>query len=251
MRYLSVCSGIEAATSAWHPLGWQPVGFAEIEPFPSKVLAHHYGSNLPGEAPSRNGVPNFGDFTAIDTAALGSVDLLVGGTPCQAFSVAGKRLSLADARGNLSSHTRCSLMNLLDLMACDGPSGRTSPASSAPMTMPSAVSWQRLSAETMPCVSRAESSGGRTKVWLKGHGHGRHGGFSMLNTSDWPNDAAVCSLSSVLEKGPIPQRYYLSARACAGILRRAEKRGRELPPALQEALAAVAASLTEETPRDS
>src|SRR3954465_1051823 len=86
--YLSVCSGIEAATVAWHPLGWQPFGFAEIEAFPSAVLAHHYGSNLPGEALSRNGVPNFGDINTFkewpDAPAL---DLLVGGTPCQSFSV--------------------------------------------------------------------------------------------------------------------------------------------------------------------
>ena len=102
MRYLSVCSGIEAATSAWHPLGWHPVGFAEIEPFPSKVLAHHYGSNMPGDPLSRNGVPNFGDFTAIDTTALGPVDLLVGGTPCQDFSVAGLRAGLSGDRGNLT-----------------------------------------------------------------------------------------------------------------------------------------------------
>jgi site-specific DNA-cytosine methylase len=91
MRYLSVCSGIEAASVAWHPLGWEAVGFAEIDKFPSRVLAHHYPD-----------VPNFGDFTTIDTTKLGRVDLLVGGTPCQAFSIAGNRLSLQDARGNLS-----------------------------------------------------------------------------------------------------------------------------------------------------
>lgn len=102
MNYLSVCSGIEAATVAWHPLGWTPVGFAEIDGFASAVLAARFGSNLPGEALSRNGVPNFGDFTVIDLGKLGAVDLLVGGTPCQAFSFAGRRLSLADARGNLT-----------------------------------------------------------------------------------------------------------------------------------------------------
>jgi hypothetical protein len=62
------------------------------------------------------------------------------------------------------------------------------------------------------------------------------GGFSMPNISDWPNDAAVCSLSQVLETGSIPQRYFLSGKACAGILRRAEVRGRALPSALLEAL---------------
>lgn len=101
MRYLSICSGIEAATVAWHPLGWSPVGFAEIETFPSAVLAHHYGSNMPGEPLASNGVPNHGDFTTLIVNPP-DCDLLVGGTPCQAFSIAGLRLSLADDRGNLS-----------------------------------------------------------------------------------------------------------------------------------------------------
>lgn len=91
LRFLSVCSGIEAASCAWHPLGWRAVAFSEIEKFPSAVLAHHYPD-----------VPNLGDFTKIDVRTLGRVDILAGGTPCQAFSVAGLRQSLADARGNLS-----------------------------------------------------------------------------------------------------------------------------------------------------
>ncbi|RWO57186.1 MAG: DNA (cytosine-5-)-methyltransferase [Mesorhizobium sp.] len=101
MTYGSVCSGIEAASVAWEPLGWRPKFFSEIEAFPSAVLAHHYGSNLPGEPLSKNGVPNYGDFTTIPGDA-GPVDLLVGGTPCQSFSVAGKRLGLDDPRGNLA-----------------------------------------------------------------------------------------------------------------------------------------------------
>jgi DNA (cytosine-5)-methyltransferase 1 len=90
MLYGSVCSGIEAASVAWEPLGWHPVYFAEIEPFPSAVLAHHWPS-----------VPNRGDFTFIADDAP-AIDVLVGGTPCQAFSLAGLRRSLADARGNLT-----------------------------------------------------------------------------------------------------------------------------------------------------
>jgi DNA (cytosine-5)-methyltransferase 1 len=102
MRYLSVCSGIEAATVAWHPLGWQPVAFSEIEGFPSAVLAHHYGSNMPGEPLTRNGVPNLGDLTKFKDWPDYAIDLLVGGTPCQAFSIAGLREGLADPRGNLA-----------------------------------------------------------------------------------------------------------------------------------------------------
>ena len=102
MNYLSVCSGIEAATVAWHPLGWSPVAFAEVEAFPSAVLAHHYGSNLPGAALTSNGVPNFGDITKFKEWPDAAINVLVGGTPCQSFSVAGLRKGLADPRGNLA-----------------------------------------------------------------------------------------------------------------------------------------------------
>jgi DNA (cytosine-5)-methyltransferase 1 len=91
MKYLSVCSGIEAATVAWHDLGWQPAAFSEIEPFPSAVLKHHYPD-----------VPNVGDMTKYKEWDIGTIDLLVGGTPCQSFSVAGLRKGLEDPRGNLA-----------------------------------------------------------------------------------------------------------------------------------------------------
>ncbi len=101
MRYGSVCSGIEAATQAWHPLGWTPAFFSEIERFPSQVLAHHYGANMPGDELSANGVPNLGDMTKFKDWPDYAIDLLVGGTPCQSFSIAGLRKGLADPRGNL------------------------------------------------------------------------------------------------------------------------------------------------------
>jgi DNA (cytosine-5)-methyltransferase 1 len=92
MNYLSVCSGIEAATVAWHDLGWKPAGFSEIENFPSQVLAHHYPN-----------VTNFGDMTKYKEWKLDdTIGLLVGGTPCQSFSVAGLRKGLEDPRGNLA-----------------------------------------------------------------------------------------------------------------------------------------------------
>jgi DNA (cytosine-5)-methyltransferase 1 len=90
-RYGSVCSGIEAATAAWHPLGWEAAFFSEIEPFPRAVLAHHYPD-----------VPLHGDFTTIQGDEYGAIDLLVGGTPCQSFSIAGLRGGLDDDRGNLA-----------------------------------------------------------------------------------------------------------------------------------------------------
>ena len=95
MHFGSVCSGIEAASVAWHPIGWKAAWLAEIEPFPSAVLAHHYPD-----------VPNLGDMTTISrrvlTGEVSAPDVFCGGTPCQAFSVAGLRESLADERGNLT-----------------------------------------------------------------------------------------------------------------------------------------------------
>jgi len=113
MKFGSVCSGIEAASVAWEPLGWKAAWLSEIEPFPCAVLAHHYPD-----------VPNLGDMTTLPERILsGEVeapDLFCGGTPCQAFSVAGNRQSLDDARGNLSL-TFCEIADAIDTV-------RTTPA---------------------------------------------------------------------------------------------------------------------------
>ena len=101
MRFLSVCSGMEAASVAWEPLGWKAVGFSEIEPFPCAVLAHRFPNT-----------PNYGSLTEYQSwpLAIGDVDLLCGGTPCQSYSVAGKRGGLNDPRGQL-------MLSFLDLAA--------------------------------------------------------------------------------------------------------------------------------------
>jgi DNA (cytosine-5)-methyltransferase 1 len=93
IRYLSVCSGMEAASVAWHPLGWTPVGFSEIEPFPCAILKHRFPN-----------IPNYGSLTEYQSWPLepGAIDLLVGGCPCQSFSVAGLRRGMQDPRGNLT-----------------------------------------------------------------------------------------------------------------------------------------------------
>ena len=106
IRFGSVCSGIEAASVAWEPLGWKAAWFSEIEPFPCAVLKHHYPDT-----------PNHGDMTTLpDRILSGEVeapDVFCGGTPCQAFSVAGNRRSLDDARGNLSL-TFCEIADAID-----------------------------------------------------------------------------------------------------------------------------------------
>lgn len=91
MRYATVCSGIEAPSQAWHPLGWTPVFFSEIEKHPSRVLKHRYPH-----------VPNHGDMTKFRDWPDHAIDLLCGGTPCQGFSIAGLRGGLDDDRSQLS-----------------------------------------------------------------------------------------------------------------------------------------------------
>ncbi len=106
MNYISFCSGVEAATLAWHGLGWRPVAFSEIEPFPCAVLASRWPD-----------VPNLGDCTKIHykqgelynerrSFKCGNIDLAVGGFPCQSFSVAGKRLGLEGASGLVREYFR-------------------------------------------------------------------------------------------------------------------------------------------------
>lgn len=100
MRYVSTFSGIEAASVAWGPLGWEPVCFSEIEPFPCAVLSERYPS-----------VPNLGDITKINWKKVkreyGPVDIVVGGSPCQSFSVAGTRTGLEGASGLMWEYVRC------------------------------------------------------------------------------------------------------------------------------------------------
>ena len=92
-KYLSVCSGIESATVAWEPLGWEAIAFSEIDPFCSAVLEHHYPNII-----------NLGDFTEITKHDIQETtpSLLVGGTPCQSFSISGLRGGLREDRGNLA-----------------------------------------------------------------------------------------------------------------------------------------------------
>lgn len=135
----------------------------------------------------------------------------------------------ADERGNLKPSS----------------GGKTSPASSAQKTTPSDAFLAHSLGRVASCS--LQGSDGQTLVVCMDPKEQSRGGFLTPNTSAWPNDAVVCSLSQVLEMGSIPPKYFLSAKACAGILRRAAKRGKTLPAALQQALATTATAAPEVT----
>jgi hypothetical protein len=121
--------------------------------------------------------------------------------------------------------------------------GKMSQESSTQKTTRSGVFLGHLPAKMLHLTPQGVD--GRTLVACMVPKEQSRGGSLTPNISEWPNDAAVCSLSQVLETTSIPQRFFLSPRACAGILRRAEKRGKELPPALQTALLSVAQEMSE------
>lgn len=181
LDYISLFSGIEAASVAWEPLGWNPVAFAEIEPFPCAVLQERYPD-----------VPNLGDVTEVDWSEWrGTADVVIGGSPCQSFSVAGLRKGLADPRGNLM---------LEYLRACEG-------------IAPEWVIW-----ENVPGV--LSSNGGRdfkalleavAELWPRGGGawrvldaqffgvaQRRRRVFLVVNTRDWRRAAAVLQDAEIL-----------------------------------------------------
>lgn len=233
MNFGSVCSGIEAASVAFNPLGWKAVWFSEIEKFPSAVLKERFPD-----------IPNLGDLrklpTLIKTGAIEAPEFLCGGTPCQAFSVAGLRKSLSDDRGNLSL-TFCELADEIQtvrlIQHLPPPQlsyGKTSPECSAQEITPSGACWLDYVDQTFPLQYRTRD--GRTLVLLPEKSERLHGEYSTLNISECPNNVRESSLSQVLEKSLIPPKYFLSIRACAGILARAHKRKKELPHLLKEVL---------------
>jgi hypothetical protein len=218
-----VCSGIEAASVAWNPIGWKAAWFSEIEPFPCAVLAHHYPD-----------VPNLGDMTTIAarvrSGEVEAPELLCGGTPCQAFSVAGLREGLADPRGGLTL-AFVDIANAIDearerefWMTPASSFGKTSPEYCHRKTTRSVAFLLRLPERT--CRSSRQGAGGRTQVLCLDPSGQSPGESSTPNISAWPNAAVECSLSQVLDRTSIPAQFYLSEKACDGIVRRLTRKGK-------------------------
>ena len=174
MKYISLFSGIEAASVAWVPLGWEPVAFAEIEPFPSQVLAYRFPN-----------VPNLGDVTKVDWSKYrGKCDLIIGGSPCQSFSIAGLRKGLADPRGNLMLEylRACEAVNPEWIIWENVPGVLSADGRRAFQTFIEAVvnlwpgggcAWRVLDAQFFGVAQR------RRRV------------FAVINTRDWRRAAAV------------------------------------------------------------
>lgn len=166
MKYVSLFSGIEAATAAWEPLGWEPVCFAEFDEFPSAVLAERYPE-----------VPNIGDVTKMNWKKYrGKVDLVVGGSPCQSFSIAGKREGLQGESGLMFEYIRAVR--------------EIRPRWFLWENVPGALSSENGEASDSSCPKWTSSG----TVW--------RGAYSMRSSSEWPKDAAVSFLSDILEPAP-------------------------------------------------
>ena len=199
MRYISLFSGIEAATVAWEPLGWEPVAFCEIEKFPSAVLSYRFPN-----------VPNLGDITKVDWSEYrGTIDVIVGGSPCQSFSYAGKREGLSGQSGLMFEYIRA-----------------------VREIMPKYFVW-----ENVPGTISSEKGGLSDSFYQKWMRSGMvwHGEYWTRNFSAWPQNASVSSLLEVLETCPA-QKHFLSPKACAGILWRVNNKGIELDKQLEEEL---------------
>lgn len=219
MKAISLFSGCGGFELGFDRAGIQTVLQAESDPWCLSVLARHWPDvervtdvrsvghrREPAGRNAANGVRPSAESGGRQawTGLPGSVDLIYGGFPCQDVSVAGRRAGLGGERSGLW-HEFERILRELRPRWCVGATSR----SSFTGWMSSGMAWR--------------------------------GGYLTRATSESPNAVDVCSLSAVLESQFVPRKYWLSARAAAGILRRAEKRGKDLPPALRQALTALAA----------
>ena len=214
--------------------GWQlaaihngvtPIWSSEIEPFPCAVTKKHFPDTI-----------QLGDITKLHGAELPPVDIICAGSPCQDLSVAGKQEGLKGARSGL-------FMDAIKLVRdMRRASGGKSPRYFVWENVPGAFSSNKgmdfravLEEITEAEIPMLMAGSGQTPEWSNGMAARLPGECSTLNIGASPSVAEESFLSQILEAAP-PEKYYLSARACEGILRRAERRGKDLPPELKAAL---------------
>ncbi len=229
MRYLSLFSGIEACSVAWQDLGWTCVAVAEIDPFCNALLAHHYPDVL-----------NLGDvstITADDIKALGRIDLIVFGSPCQDLSVAGKRVGFEGERSSLFYHAMrivdyAKKYNQLRFALWENVCGAFS--SNKGQDFAQVVSHMAGIDQVYP-----PRKSGKTAEWHLA-ATCLNGACLTLSTLASPKDAKGSLLWRILETGSVDHQYYLSAKACLGIIARAKARNKKLPNHLVALLKAQA-----------
>ena len=226
MKFISMFSGIEAASCAFGPLGWEAVAFSEIEPFPCAVLKHHYPN-----------VPNLGDITKVNWKEWrGKADVVCGGSPCQSFSIAGLRGGISDERGNLAlEYVKAVHAIHPRWIIYENVPGMLSDKSNA-----FGCILAGLSGADEPLMPGTEDGKWRSAGIVSGPEYGL--AWRVLNAEFFgvPQRRERVSLLDILEIGAVPRKYYLSPMACRGILRRAAKRGKALPERLRVVLEQIA-----------
>ena len=208
--------------------GITPVWSSEIEPFPIRVTT----KRLPF-------VKHYGDVSALDGAKIEPVDIITFGSPCQDMSIAGKRAGLDGSRSNLFYEA----IRIVKEMRC-----------TTDERYPRYIVWENVpgafssnGGEDFKLSSKRSVPSKAVKLILLDLRNGRtpgkswqtvtqsHGGYLMLNTGEFPSEENASTLSQILMAG-VPEKYYLSQKACLGILRRASARGKTLPVMLEKAL---------------
>jgi hypothetical protein len=225
----SLFSGIMAFALAARRAGIKSLWYSEIEKFPLEVAARHFPDATP-----------IGDVSKVDGRTIAPVDIITFGSPCQDLSMAGKRDGLDGAKSSLFFQAVRIIREMQEV------THGNYPTLAVWENVPGAFSSNKgrdfaavLSALVGAEVDVPERGGGQAQVLLLDRKDKLRGAYSMQGTGECPNVAVASSLSQILEANA-PEKYSLSPKACQGILRRAKKRGKALPQALQMALEQVA-----------
>lgn len=236
MKLGSLFDGSGTCPLAASAVGIKPTWASEIEPFPMAVTQSRFPN-----------MTHLGDITKIDGSKIEPVDVITFGSPCQNLSIAGNRKRLAGEQSSLFLEAvrvilemRCATNGRYPQIAIwENVYGAFSSTQGEDFRTVLETLWQIC--EGSDSVPRFEEDRSGRQRWPRtGYILGNHSSLSlgedlMLNFGEFPKDASVCSLSSILEDN-VPEKYFLGERACRGILRRSEEKGKPLDPLLKQAL---------------